>query len=211
MEIPLNADVYCTDGLCGRSVCILLNPVRKELTHFVVKTKGAIHSEFMVPLNYIADSTPKQIHLHMTTNELTECEPFERVEFLKVDDPSYLSIPSHEYEFGSDDFYLWPYVEADDGNWGKYVHKERIPQGELGVHRGAHVEAADGRIGRVDEFLVNSADNHITHLVLREGHLWGQKDITIPLSEIARIEKDVVHLKLTKKQVQEIPSIPIKR
>lgn len=36
----------------------------------------------------------------------------------------------------------------------------------------------------------------ITHLVLRESHLWGQKDVTIPVSEIDRMEDNVVYHKL---------------
>jgi hypothetical protein len=27
MEIPLNAQVECTDGICGRSMYVLINPV----------------------------------------------------------------------------------------------------------------------------------------------------------------------------------------
>ena len=64
---------------------------------------------------------------------------------------------------------------------------------------------------KVDEFLVDLADGHITHLVLREGHLWGQKDVTIPVSEIQRIEKDTVYLRLDKHDVEKLPGIPVKR
>ena len=45
------------------------------------------------------------------------------------------------------------------------------------------------------------------HLVLREGHLWGKKDVTIPLDQIDRIEEDVVHLKLDKAAVEHLPSV----
>ncbi len=75
----------------------------------------------------------------------------------------------------------------------------------------AEVYGPDGRIGRVDEFLVNPTNSHVTHLVLREGHLWGQKDVTIPISEIDRIEDDVVYLKLDKYAVAHMPGTPIKR
>ena len=37
MEIPLQAQVECTDGLCGRSVYVLINPVTDQVTHLVVK------------------------------------------------------------------------------------------------------------------------------------------------------------------------------
>jgi sporulation protein YlmC with PRC-barrel domain len=66
-------------------------------------------------------------------------------------------------------------------------------------------------VGKVDEFLVDLSDGHITHLVLREGHLWGQKDVTIPVSEIQRIEEDTVYLKLDKHSIEKLPGIPVKR
>ena len=63
----------------------------------------------------------------------------------------------------------------------------------------------------VQYWVVGAVSEHITHLILRKGHLWGQKDVTIPVSEIARIEEDAVHLKLAKEQVEALPTIPVRR
>ena len=49
------------------------------------------------------------------------------------------------------------------------------------MHPGASVEATDGQVGRVQEFVIDPQNNRVTHLVLHEGHLWGKKDVTIPL------------------------------
>lgn len=86
-----------------------------------------------------------------------------------------------------------------------------MPPGELALRRGTRVDATDGHVGRVDEFLIDPATGHITHVVLREGHLWGQKDVTIPVSEIDRIEEDTVHLKLDRHSIAALPAIPIRR
>jgi hypothetical protein len=104
---------------------------------------------------------------------------------------------------------IWPYVvparRVIDDTY------ERISPGELAVRRGARVRATDGRVGRIDEFLVEPESGQITHLVLREGHLWGQKVITIPISEIDHIDEKVVYLKVDKKSVEEMPAIAVKR
>jgi sporulation protein YlmC with PRC-barrel domain len=76
------------------------------------------------------------------------------------------------------------------------------------VRQGARVEATDGRVGRLDEFLVDPANEHVTHLVMREGHLWGRRDVTIPVSEIDLIEEDTIYLKLDKEQVGALPTVP---
>jgi hypothetical protein len=52
---------------------------------------------------------------------------------------------------------------------------------------------------------------HITHVVLREGHLWGDEEVTIPVSEIVEFEEGVVHLRLNKEQVEALPTIKMER
>ena len=84
-----------------------------------------------------------------------------------------------------------------------------IPSGELAVRRGARMEATDGHVGQVDEFWVSPMSERITHLVLRKGRLWGQKDVAIPVSEIDRVEEDA--LKLDKRRVKALPAIPVQR
>jgi hypothetical protein len=74
-----------------------------------------------------------------------------------------------------------------------------------------HVEAADGRVGRIDEFLVNPETMAITHLVMREGHLWGQKDVTIPIVQVDRITEGTVYLWLSKQQIEQLPALRVRR
>ena len=58
---------------------------------------------------------------------------------------------------------------------------------------------------------VTCVDGHITHLVLREGHLWSKKELTLPLSAVDRMDEYVVELKLDKKTVKSLPAIPVRR
>jgi sporulation protein YlmC with PRC-barrel domain len=104
---------------------------------------------------------------------------------------------------------LWPYVVP-----AKRIVDERIrpiPPGELAVRRGASVRASDGRVGKVDQFVVDPESGLITHLCLREGSLWGDRMVCIPVTEIDHIEEKVVHLKMDKKAVEAMPSLPVKR
>jgi sporulation protein YlmC with PRC-barrel domain len=66
-------------------------------------------------------------------------------------------------------------------------------------------------VGHVDEFVVNPKNSHITHLVMREGHLWGQKDVIIPVSAMGDVLGDIVFLKLDKQQIESLPSFPLHR
>jgi sporulation protein YlmC with PRC-barrel domain len=95
-------------------------------------------------------------------------------------------------------------------SWIATKHQS-IPRGELGIRRRAQVRTTDGKVGRVDEFVVEPASGDITHLVMRDGHLWEQEEVTIPISAIARIEANTVLLKLDKAGVDTLPTIPVKR
>jgi uncharacterized protein YrrD len=211
MDLPLNADVYCADGLCGRSVCLIVNPITKKVTHFVVQKKGFLHLEYMVPLSLVSESSPEKIHLRCKAEALAQLDSFEQMEFIKVDDPADLVMPPYPSELGAENIYLWPYVESENGAMGMYGEVEQIPYDEVGFHRGAQVQAKDGRIGQIDELVVDPVTSKITHLVLREGHLWGQKEITIPVAEIDHLEEDRVYLNLTKEQVEALPAVAVER
>lgn len=202
MDIPVNAEVACVDGVCGQSTYVIINPISRQVTHVVVKQKEGLHTEHLVPLGLVAGTTHDLIRLRCTTDELAKIEPFTETEYVQE------RIPDVDYM--EDAYLVWPYHIPELNTTIPITH-QRIPHGELAVHRGARVEATDGHVGRVDEFLVDPVDTHITHLVLREGHLWGQKDVTIPVSQIDRIEEDTVYLKLDKHSVEALPAIPIRR
>jgi sporulation protein YlmC with PRC-barrel domain len=202
MDIPLNAQVRCVDGECGHSTYVIINPVSRQVTHLVVKEKGFSTREHLVPIEWVTEATPDLVRLRCNREQLSNSEPFVETRYLRE------PIPDYEHMTGS--YYVHPY-RVPEVVTTVSVQERRIPPGELAVHKGAHVEASDGRIGQVDEFLVDPQDCHITHLILREGHLWGQQDVTIPVSEIDHVEEDIVFLKLDKQSIEALPSIPVRR
>jgi len=85
-----------------------------------------------------------------------------------------------------------------------------MPAGGVAVHKGAKVFAKDEHVGKVDEFLVEGKSGRITHLVLVEGHLWGKKDIAVPVNQIAHYKDGDVYLKIDKTQVESLPEFDVK-
>jgi sporulation protein YlmC with PRC-barrel domain len=206
MDIPLNVDVQCADRPGGRSTTIILNPVSNEITHVVVKDRS---EEYLIPLDEIVESGPQHIQLRITYEEMIRHQRFVKMQFLGQEDMQ-LDVSTMMVAAESDATW-WPYTTVEDHYADVYGQAEQVPHDELAIHRGAHVEASDGHIGTVDEFVVNPVNNHITHLVLRRGHLWGQKDVTIPISEIDHIGPDTVHLTLDKESVKALPAVPVRK
>ncbi len=201
MDVPLNARVHCVDGECGRSTYLIIDPVSRQVTHLVVKEKGLAAAEHVVPIGWVTEATHDLIRLRCTTAQLTHVQPFIEKHYLRE--------PLPDFQHVEDGYFLQPFRIRNVVKTVQ-VRTHHIPAGELAVHRGASVEATDGHIGQVDEFLVDPENSHITHLILHEGHLWGQKDVTIPVSEIDRVEEDTVHLKLSKRRIEALPSIPLR-
>jgi uncharacterized protein YrrD len=204
MDIPLNVDVYGPNGRIGRSTYIILNPVTEEVTHVVVRENFNNHTERLVPMTDIQSSDTNMIRLACNKTGLSQMEPFEEVEFMPT------TIPIIEASIPSDGF-AWPYVVAKQERHFVKIVQRHIPPYERDLRRGAHVYARDGRIGQIDEVVVDHETMHLTHLVLREGHLWGQKDVMIPVDEIERIEEGSVYLKLDKQNIEALPAFPVHR
>ena len=135
-HIPLQAKVQCVDGDCGESITVIVNPTTQSVTHFVVKDKGLSDpNERLVPVDQVEEVTPQMIRLRCTKAELAEMEPFTETQFVKTAAPS---LTYTQY-----DSYMFPYVVSAE-TVEVPVEVERVPPGELAIHRGTMVEATDG-------------------------------------------------------------------
>jgi hypothetical protein len=201
MEFPLDVEVHCSDGHCGRSTHIILNPVTEKVTHIVVREKRPSAVERLVSVKLVANTAAEVILLSCTKEEFAKLESFNQPDFLYTDLPQHATDPNLTL--------VWPYVVPVKRIVDEKIR--RIPPGELAVRRGTRVRATDGWVGRVDEFIVGPVSGNITHLCLRKGHPWKENDVCIPVSQIERIEEKVVHLNVDKKTIASMPSVPVKR
>jgi hypothetical protein len=125
-----------------------------------------------------------------------------------------------DWDVGVEDVLAMPYyaVGLDEGLYPDEIDShmsmysyDRVPKGEVEVRRASAVISADGHLlGEVDGFVVDAGE-HITHFVLERGHLWGRKEVTIPIGAVARVESDAVHVALSKDEVGALPAVRVGR
>jgi hypothetical protein len=48
----------------------------------------------------------------------------------------------------------------------------------------------------------------MSHVLLQEGHLWGHKEVAIPVTAVTGVE-DGIRLNITKQQVENLPPVDI--
>ena len=208
MEIPLNAQVECTDGICGRSVYVLINPINDQVTCLIVKEDVLPGTEYIVPVDFVIETLASTIRLSCSKAELEKMDAFVQTKFIEEKVRDYAGYGGGISGMGS--FYYMPYITSEVSVQVP-VEQQQIPPGDLAIHRGTRVEAKDGYVGHVDEFVVNQKGGSITHLVMREGHLWGQKDVIIPVSAMDDTREDTVFLNLDKSQIESLPTFPVSR
>jgi hypothetical protein len=150
----------------------------------------------MVPIDRVVEATPRLVNLNCTSDELRTMAPFVESEFILAD--AKLTWVR-----------LWPFVEPAPGLI--VLEHEKLPPAEPGLKRGVPVYADDGFIGSVGELMIEPASGKITHLVLRDGHLWGMKDISIPVSMIRSKGQGGIGLRLSKKEIERLPDIAVRR
>ena len=187
-QFAIGTKASCPDGPCGEVRRIIFDPAAGRVTHLVIGPEHGQQLSRLVPVDLV-DTADGEIRLRCTIAEFGDLDPAEDrevgerayVEAAPATSTIYAGIPRPE----------------------RTIVKEVVPVGEAQLEPGDHVHALDGEIGQVEGFLVDPGD-HVTHVLLKEGHLWGRKEVAIPVSAVTRVG-DGIRLNMTKKQVEDLP------
>jgi uncharacterized membrane protein len=203
INFPVRARVECVDGPGGQSVALIVNPTLRQVTHLVVEDKSAPDPvQRLVPVDQVVETTPDLIYLRCSLEQLAAMEPFTEMHYVKSEVP--------DVSYDPENYWVMPYATSMQTAVIP-LEEERVPPGALSVHRAMDVEATDGHIGQVGEFLVDPESGAITHLVLLRAHLLGKEEVALPLSVIDHVDEETVYLKLDRQAVERLPDIPMKR
>src|SRR5450755_1154452 len=203
----IGADVSCSDGACGKVSRVVVDPVARTVTHLVVEPGHWHGPGRLVPLG-LADATAGEIRLRCTLADFGKLDPAEETQFLPgtpgypgYDPDQVLSMPYYSMGMGMGG--------GMAGNYGpQTVTYDTVPLDEVEVCRGDHVHATDGHIGKVQGLVIDPDSHRVTHVLLQEGHLWGRKEVAIPIGAVTGVD-DGIRLNITKLQVQDLPPVDI--
>ena len=221
MRLELGKPVNCTDGPFGKLADVIIDPTKRAVTHLVVEPDD--HSKArLVPIELASDEQDETsaIAVRCSVEEAGRFEPAEETAYIRLGESPELD-PG--WEMGVESVLVSPYYtygsvgglgyETMPADYDPHVSVtyDRIPKGEVEVRRASDVTSSDGHhLGEVDGFLVDD-DDAITHFVLERGHLWGRREVTIPINAVAQVFTDAVTLTLTKDEVGELPSVRVHR
>ena len=188
-EFTIGTRASSSDGPCGVLRRIIIHPDARTVTHLVIEPRHGTPTGRLVPVDLV-ESTAGEIRLRCTIAEFDELEPADETEMVEgagLGTPSVVGGPP-----------------SGIPGPAQFIVEDVIPKGETEVSAGDPVLALDGEIGQVQGLLVDPDDHRVTHVLLREGHLWGRKEVAIPISAVTGAEEGI-RVNLTKKQVEDLP------
>jgi uncharacterized protein YrrD len=182
MNIRIGSHVEATDGRVGEVSRIVVAARGRRLTELVVKDGRFFGTERLVPMEDVAGATSEAVSLRLSQAQFHLLNPFSRTVEYTPDTPDTFMgrVAQHPYSLDQSD----------------------VNEDEAAFKGGEKVEATDGTVGKVDEVIIEPSTCALTHIVLREGHLWHQRMVQIPIDNVDYARRNVVYLKVDKAHLE---------
>jgi sporulation protein YlmC with PRC-barrel domain len=202
-RFTIGAEARGSDGVYGNVTRVVVDPIARTVTHLVVEPKHRQGLGRLVPLDLVVDvSSDGQVRLSCTLDEFERLDHAEETEFLPGS--------GGHADYTAGEALSQPYYGLTGviGDVPQAITYDTLPVDEVAVRRGEQVDATDGTIGRVEGLVIDPRNSQVTHVLLQEGHLWGRRDVAIPVGAVAKVN-DGIRLSLTKQQVEDLPAVPV--
>jgi len=210
-QFTIGEQARCSDGVCGEVTRVVVDPVARAVTHLVVEPEHRQGLGRLVPLDLVEDTTDGVL-LHCTIAQFDDLDSAEDTQFV----PGSAGYAA----YGPEQVVAWPYyglagtamtpgIDPNLVRSSPTVTYDTIPLGEVEVRRGEPVHATDGSIGHVQGLVVDPRNRHVTHVLLQEGHVWGRKEVAIPIGAVAGVDDDGIRLSISKRDVEDLPAVDI--
>jgi hypothetical protein len=184
---------------------VVIDPVAQEVTHLVIEERHKEGLGRLVPLELI-EVTGEEVSLQCDLATYEKLEMAEEIQFM----PGRVGYATYEPK----DTLTLPYyglglkaATARD-RAAQAVTRDRVPLGEVAVHRGDRVHATDGEIGLVQGLVIERKTHHVTHVLLQEGHLWGRKEVALPIRAVTGLGEGI-QLNIAKSDGRVLPAVDV--
>jgi sporulation protein YlmC with PRC-barrel domain len=214
MRLDLGSPVQCSDATFGELADVVIDPTTRRVTHLVVQPQHRPDDARLVPVERArpGDAGETTISLDATVAEIDKLATVHELAYLRLGE---FPVEDPDWDVGVEHVLGLPYYQGIDTPAIEYdphytLGYDRIPKGEVEIRRSSAVTSSDGHsLGHVDGFTIDG--DHITHVVLEHGHLWGKREVAIPIGAVDRVETDEVVLTLSKDEVGALESHRVHR
>lgn len=196
IKFPLNPQtrVEFTDRKSAVLASIVIDTAQQKVVHFVVQDNA--QQKYLVPLSVVYFADDELVRLSISSEDFLKLSRFDESQYVVGADPDNDFFKSSEK---ASLVYYIPDLSPD---------QLVPPEKDLALIRGAFVNALDGMVGTVEEIVIDPKTGAAAQIVVHtEG---GRKEeLVLPMSVIDHLEGDTVYIKLSKKQVDTLPGVPV--
>lgn len=192
MDMRLGTPVEGTDGRIGHLSTVVIDPQTDDINSIVVTAEGTGNVDRLV-----AESHVREIHEDRLVVDLSKHEFFDLPAFTR---PRYVNPDAVKLNTTTS-------VVNERAGW-HYALTGHVPSGMAACPRDMPVHDADGkRIGKLDWLVIDAEHDHVSHIVLSEGHLFTKKDIAVPVAHVTSLSDGRATLDLTADEVEALPPV----
>jgi hypothetical protein len=203
MLLQLGTTVHCTDGDFGELADFVILPLTRRVTHVVVSPPFHHSQARLVPIELIdvSEGTPGLIELHCTTGEARALPAIQAYAHLRLAEPL---AATTGWDLGiqqSVTLSTAPPLDTNSLEPHISLAYDRVPVGSVEVRRKSEITGAGGEwIGYLDGVTVDP-EGAIKDVVIEHGHLPGRQCVSVPSSNVARLDLDGLTLTLSREQL----------
>ncbi|MGH8997583.1 MAG: hypothetical protein ACRDYB_16410, partial [Acidimicrobiales bacterium] len=83
-EYAIGAQVYCEGGECGELLRVVVDPIKRAITHLVVEQRHSQEVGRLVPIDLVETATEQELRLRCTRRKFETLEAAEETKFVQA-------------------------------------------------------------------------------------------------------------------------------
>jgi hypothetical protein len=201
LKLNLGAPALCRDGGCGRLARVAVDPEAMSVSHLIVESGLLAKRSRVLPITLVESTIGDEIHLSIGASEVYRFPEYREV----VQEE-----PLVDHSLARQPTYWHPDVPyPSSGGPQVLTRREKVrvgvPEEVVVLEKGAAVEGLEGRIGRLEQLLVEPESGIINHVIVRQGLLLTTLR-SVPAFMVESItERLGVYLATTGEELEDLP------
>ena len=211
-QFTIGTEASGSDGAVGTLIRVIVDPTVEEVTHLVIEPEHRPDLGRLVPLDLVDfNDSSGRISLRCTKEQFENLDPAEDTQIHPGDRrlPGLRPGPDRLHALlrpggGGDP------CRASSSATGPWRRRSSPPTPSRWA-RSRSAAASPCRPPTATSAMSRGSSStprsrHVTHVLLQEGHLWGKKEVAIPIGAVTST-RDGIQLKISKHEVQDLPPV----
>lgn len=212
MRVERGAEVFTATGeKIGTVNRVVIDARTRDITDLVVERGTLFKDEKVIPIGLIDSDNEGHITLRETNQSVDDFLDYETTHFVPSEEiteqpsetiPMYYWYPPLGYQLPT------PGMLPDGSLLPEYIPRTEtsIPEGRVVITEGAQVTSADDKhIGNVEQVLVDTESNRVTHFVVGRGFLLKEHKL-VPSFWVTKVSDDKLHLSIESHIFERLPN-----